>query len=30
MPIDWFDELGLVRMEGHYRALNGVGNRRGT
>ena len=30
MPIAWFDELGLVRMEGHYRALNSVGNRRGT
>jgi RNA-directed DNA polymerase len=30
MPIEWFDNLGLVTMAGHHAALNSVGNRRGT
>jgi RNA-directed DNA polymerase len=30
MPIEWFDNLGLVRMAGHHAALNSIGNRRGT
>jgi hypothetical protein len=30
MTNEWFDNLGLVRMAGHYAALNSVGNRRGT
>jgi RNA-directed DNA polymerase len=30
MPIEWFDNLGLVSLAGHHAALNSVGNRRGT
>ena len=30
MPIEWFDNLGLVTMTGRHAALNSVGNRRGT
>lgn len=30
MPIEWFDNLGLVSLAGHHAAVNSVGNRRGT